>query len=46
MQTAVRTTSGDNMMLPSARLPAKLVWPSYRFRDTGAGRYAAFRFRT
>ena len=40
------TTSGDNMMLPSARVPAKLVWPSYRFQDIGEGRYAAFRFRS
>jgi hypothetical protein len=40
------TATGDNMMLPSARLPAKLVWPSYRFRRLGEGRYAAFRFRT
>lgn len=42
----VKTTSGDNMMLPSARVPAKLVWPSYRFQDMGEGRYAAFRFRS
>jgi hypothetical protein len=38
--------TGDNMMLPSTRLPAKLVWPSYRFQSLGEGRYAAFRFRT
>jgi hypothetical protein len=38
--------TGDNIMLPSARLPAKLFWPSYRFQDLGEGRYAAFRFRT
>ena len=38
--------TGDNIMLPSARVPAKLVWPSYRFQDIGEGRYAAFRFRT
>jgi hypothetical protein len=41
-----KTMSGDNMMLPGARVPAKLVWPSYRFQDTGQGRYAAFRFRS
>src|SRR3712207_1020574 len=41
-----KTTSGDNLMLPSARVPAKLVWPSYRFQDIGEGRYAAFRFRS
>ncbi len=40
------TATGDNVMLPSARLPAKLFWPSYRFRSLGGGRYAAFRFRT
>jgi hypothetical protein len=38
--------TGDNMLLPSTRLPAKLFWPSYRFRDMGEGRYAAFRFRS
>ncbi len=38
--------TGDNIMLPSARLPAKLFWPSYRFQDLGEGRYAAFRFRS
>jgi len=41
-----RTAYGDNMMLPSARVPAKFVWPSYRFQDMGEGRYAAFRFRS
>ncbi len=40
------TQTGDNMMLPSARLPSKLLWPSYRFQCMGDGRYAAFRFRT
>jgi hypothetical protein len=40
------TQTGDNIMLPSTRLPAKLFWPSYRFRSLGDGRYAAFRFRT
>jgi len=40
------TQTGDNVMLPSARLPSKLFWPSYRFRSIGDGRYAAFRFRT
>jgi hypothetical protein len=40
------TATGDNVMLPSARLPAKLLWPGYRFRSLGDGRYAAFRFRT
>jgi hypothetical protein len=38
--------TGDNMLLPSARLLSKLFWPSYRFRSMGDGRYAAFRFRT
>jgi hypothetical protein len=40
------TATGDNIMLPSARLPAKLLWPGYRFLSLGDGRYAAFRFRT
>jgi hypothetical protein len=38
--------SGENLMLPSARVPATLVWPSYRFQDIGEGLYAAFRFRS
>ena len=38
--------SGDNIMLPSARWPAKLFWPGYRLTDSGDGRYTAFRFRT
>jgi hypothetical protein len=41
----VETQTGDNVMLPSARLPSKLFWPSYRFRSLGDGCYAAFRFR-
>jgi hypothetical protein len=40
------TMSGDNLMLPSARALAKLVWPSYQFQNIGEGRYAAFRFRS
>jgi hypothetical protein len=40
------TQTGDNVMLPSARLPSKLFWPSYRFRRLSYGCYAAFRFRT
>ncbi len=40
------TQTSDNVMLPSARLPSKLLWPGYRFRGLGDGRYAAFRFRT
>jgi hypothetical protein len=40
------TQTGDNVMLPSARLPSKLFWPSYRFRRLSDGCYAAFRFRT
>jgi hypothetical protein len=42
----VETQTGDNVMLPSARLPSKLFWPSYRFRRLSDGCYAAFRFRT
>lgn len=37
---------GDNTMLPSARLPARLLWPGYRFHSLDDGRYAAFSFRT
>src|SRR5919202_6523610 len=40
------SATGDNIMLPSARLPSKLLWPSYQFRSLGDGRYSAFRFRT
>ncbi len=40
------TATGDNLMLPSARLPSKLLWPGYRFLSLRDGRYAAFRFRT
>jgi hypothetical protein len=40
------TATGDNVVLPSARFPAKLLWPSYRFQSMGEGRFAAFRFRT
>jgi len=38
--------TGDNMMLPSVRLPSKLLWPGYQFLSLGEGRYVAFRFRT
>ena len=40
------TQTGDNMLLPSARLLSKLFWPTYRFRSMDDGRYAAFPFRT
>lgn len=40
------TATGDNIMLPGARLLSKLLWPSYQFQSLGDGRYAAFRFRT
>jgi hypothetical protein len=40
------TQTGDNVMLPSARLLSKLFWPRYRFRSMGDGLYTAFRFRT
>jgi len=38
--------SGDNLLVPSARVPARLFWPRYRLEDTGDGRHVAFRFRT
>ena len=40
------TETGDNLLVRSARLPARALWPSYRLQQTGDGRYAAFRFRT
>jgi hypothetical protein len=40
------TETGDNLLVHSARLPARALWPSYRLEQTGEGRYAAFRFRT
>jgi hypothetical protein len=36
---------GDNLLLRSARLPAKLPWPRYRMRDA-QDRLAAFDFET
>jgi hypothetical protein len=38
--------TGDNLLLPSARVPAGLFWPRYRMEDEGDGRRVAFRFRT
>jgi hypothetical protein len=38
--------TGDNLLLPSARVPAGLFWPRYRLEDQGDGRRVAFRFRT
>ena len=38
-------SSGDNMLLRSARVPSKAIWPRYRMRDAGK-RLAAFDFRT
>jgi hypothetical protein len=38
--------TGDNLLVRSARVPARVLWPSYRLDDAGDGRYAAFRFRT
>jgi hypothetical protein len=40
-----RAAKGDNLLLRSARLPAKLLWPLYRTRDAGE-RLAAFDFET
>jgi hypothetical protein len=40
------TATGDNIMLPSARLPSKLLWPGYQFLSLEDGYYTAFRFRT
>ena len=38
--------TGDNLLLPSARVPARVFWPRYRLEGEGDGRYVAFRFRT
>lgn len=38
--------SGDNLLAPSARLPSRALWPSYRPESAPEGRLAAFRFRT
>jgi hypothetical protein len=40
------TETGDNLLVHSARLPSRALWPSYRLQETGDGRFAAFRFRT
>jgi hypothetical protein len=40
------TQTGDNLLHPSARLPSRVLWPSYRPEDAGDGRLAAFKFRT
>jgi hypothetical protein len=40
------TQTGDNLLVGSARMPARALWPSYRLQHTDDGRYAAFRFRT
>jgi hypothetical protein len=37
--------TGDNLLIESARWPARLLWPSYRLEPAGDG-HAAFRFRT
>ena len=37
---------GDNLLRPSARLPARALWPGYQPQEGPAGLLAAFRFRT
>jgi hypothetical protein len=37
---------GDNVLRPSARLPARALWPGYRPEEGPGGLLAAFRFRT
>jgi hypothetical protein len=37
---------GDNLLTASARVPARILWPSYRPQEVEGGRLAAFRFRT
>jgi len=36
---------GDNLLTSSARVPTRILWPSYRGEPVGGGQ-AAFRFRT
>jgi hypothetical protein len=38
--------TGENLLTADARLPSRLLWPSYRPADAGDGRLSAFRFRT
>jgi hypothetical protein len=38
--------TGDNLLLPSARTPARVLWRSYTPEETAEGRLAAFKFRT
>lgn len=37
--------TGDNRMVPSARIPSKLLWPFYRMKDATDG-HLAFDFKT
>lgn len=37
--------SGDNRMVPSSKLPSKLLWPLYRMKDAADG-HLAFDFQT
>jgi hypothetical protein len=37
---------GDNLLTASARVPTRILWPSYRPGELEGGRLAAFRFRT
>jgi hypothetical protein len=37
---------GDNLLRPSARSVARVLWPGYRLREAPEGLLGAFRFRT
>jgi hypothetical protein len=39
-------STGDNILTPSARIPAKVQWPTYTPEELPDGRLAAFKFRT
>ncbi len=39
------SSTGDNLLLRSARVPSKVMWPTYRMRDAGS-RLAGFDFET
>jgi hypothetical protein len=41
-----QASTGVNRLTPSARLPMRSVWPSYRFAPVTDGRLDAFPFRT
>jgi hypothetical protein len=41
-----KTARGDNLLLRSARVPARLIWPAYRLEEADSRHLSGFRFRT